>query len=126
MIIISVKFNIIFFFRNTCILCHQDETIKLSFKGPEYQLDTTTSGDLVKALLQCREKDRLMVMGVMVQPSTVLTKKRKEFNSSNQGVYLPADLHRGIHVSSCGHPMHVICWKQYHAQVLQKEQRRSN
>ncbi|KAA0186352.1 hypothetical protein HAZT_HAZT000774 [Hyalella azteca] len=71
------------------------------------------------------ESKNLLVVGVMVQPSTVLARRRREFNTLDQPLYLPADLHRGIHVSSCGHPMHVHCWKLYYIKVIQKEQRRN-
>jgi hypothetical protein len=71
------------------------------------------------------ESKNLLVVGVMVQPSTVLARRRRDFNTLDQPLYLPADLHRGIHVSSCGHPMHVHCWKLYYTKVIQKEQRRN-
>lgn len=97
--------------QQTCIVCHQDE--QLSFSNNS---EAGTDG---------KEGERLLVMGVMVQPSTVLTRRRTVFNPTTQPLYLPADLHRGIHVSSCGHPMHMDCWKLYYTKIVQREQRRT-
>uniref|UniRef100_A0A2P2HWE1 E3 ubiquitin-protein ligase n=1 Tax=Hirondellea gigas TaxID=1518452 RepID=A0A2P2HWE1_9CRUS len=107
----------------TCIVCHQDETVGMRSKCPDTAADDDS--DNVVMTDSGADTDRLLVVGVMVQSSTVLTRRRKEFKTGNQPLYLPADLHRGIHVSSCGHPMHVDCWKLYYTKMIQREQKRT-
>ena len=93
----------------------------------------------------CRENEDLtntsscMVMAAFAQKSTVLSKnrsrkipicsrKKKEEPppppQQPQQLTMPADLHCGTHVSTCGHVMHLECWTQFFDSVVSKERRR--
>ncbi|XP_071525838.1 LOW QUALITY PROTEIN: E3 ubiquitin-protein ligase UBR2 [Panulirus ornatus] len=89
----------------TCILCHQEDAVG--------QGDGTTG--------------RPMVLGGLIQRSTVLSRNRTchlEQPENHDPLLLPADLHWGVHTSSCGHAMHAQCWQKYFDDVVTKERRR--
>lgn len=89
----------------TCILCHQEDSVG-SGEGPT---------------------GRPMVLGALIQRSTVLSRNRAlrvEQPENHDPLILPADLHWGVHTSSCGHAMHAQCWQKYFEDVLTKERRR--
>lgn len=101
--ILNICFHLCF--RYTCILCHQEDIVGRG-DGP--------SG-------------RPMVLGGLIQRSTVLSRnraRRLEQPENHDPLILPADMHWGVHTSSCGHAMHAQCWQKYFDDVLTKERRR--
>ncbi|XP_042869971.1 E3 ubiquitin-protein ligase UBR2-like isoform X4 [Penaeus japonicus] len=90
---------------HTCILCHQEDQVG---RG-----DGSTG--------------RAMVLGALVQRSTVLSRnraRRLDQPDTHDPLILPADLYWGAHTSSCGHTMHAHCWQEYFDDVVKKERRR--
>ena len=68
-----------------------------------------------------------MVLGALIQRSTVLSRNRSRHldqPETHDALILPGDLHWGAHTSSCGHAMHAQCWQKYFDDVLAKERRR--
>lgn len=105
--------------QHTCILCREDEELSLS--------------------------GRTLVLSVLVQRSTVLSKDRsqlpppppssggededeskKESNPLDEEDPTCAfgDLRYGPHASTCGHVMHARCWQKFFESVVTKERRR--
>ena len=95
-----------YYYRYTCILCHQDDLVSAG--------EGSSNG-------------RSMVLGSLVQRSTVLSKNRNrtvEDPETLDTLVLPSDLHWGVHTSSCGHAMHAQCWQRYFKDVYARERRR--
>lgn len=90
---------------HTCILCHQEDQVG---RG-----EGSTG--------------RAMVLGALVQRSTVLSRnraRRLDQPDNHDPLLLPADLYWGAHTSSCGHTMHAHCWQEYFDDVVKKERRK--
>lgn len=72
---------------------------------------------------------RAMVLGALVQRSTVLSKNGLNIGhllspDTHDTLLLSLDLHWGAHISSCGHAMHAKCWQRYFDDVLCRERRK--
>lgn len=86
----------------TCILCQEEQTIKMDAPA--------------------------MVYGAFIQKSSVL---KNEFNSPIQkeiprdNYYLPTTLSPSPFTSICGHVMHSTCWEKYFLNISTKESRRT-
>ncbi|KAB7502596.1 E3 ubiquitin-protein ligase UBR2 [Armadillidium nasatum] len=94
----------------TCILCHQDDSALPS--------SSNETGNM-----------RAMVLGALVQRSTVLSKNGLSIGhllspDTHDTLLLSLDLHWGAHISSCGHAMHAKCWQRYFDDVLCRERRK--
>ena len=93
----------------TCILCQDDEELKI--------------------------ENRTLVTAAFIQKSTVLSNRRNTtmdgMNGRVQTVFesplplLSSDLQVGTHISSCGHVMHSSCWKTYFEDIQNSERNRS-
>ena len=93
----------------TCILCQDDEELKI--------------------------EGRTLVTAAFLQKSTVLSNRRNTtmdgMNGRVQTVFesplplLSSDLQVGTHTSSCGHVMHSSCWKTYFEDIQNSERNRS-
>ncbi|XP_067844936.1 E3 ubiquitin-protein ligase UBR2 isoform X4 [Heptranchias perlo] len=85
----------------TCILCQEEQEIKMNNKA--------------------------MVLASFVQRSTVLSKNRTRTIQDPENydpLFMQPDLACGTHIGSCGHIMHAHCWQSYFDAVQAKEQRR--
>ncbi|XP_072121138.1 E3 ubiquitin-protein ligase UBR2 isoform X2 [Mobula birostris] len=85
----------------TCILCQEEQEIKVNNKA--------------------------MVLASFVQRSTVLSKNRTRTIQDPENydpLIMQPDLTCGTHIGSCGHIMHAHCWQSYFDAVQAKEQRR--
>lgn len=81
----------------TCILCQEDQIVTAA--GPA------------------------MVLAAFVQQSTVLCQYRPNTDEPDP-LYLSAKLGASPHTSTCGHIMHLHCWREYYNNVIAKESRR--
>ncbi|KAG9509196.1 E3 ubiquitin-protein ligase UBR2, partial [Fragariocoptes setiger] len=88
----------------------------------------------------CREEQVValnnpcMVLVAYVQRSTVLSKNRQRpvpncthvgpVDSNFDPLLMPADLHFGPHVSTCGHVMHHACWDAHYKTTVRRERTR--
>eukprot|EP00095_Tigriopus_kingsejongensis_P008844 maker-scaffold15_size728074-snap-gene-2.18 protein:Tk08844 transcript:maker-scaffold15_size728074-snap-gene-2.18-mRNA-1 annotation:"ubiquitin-protein ligase e3 component n-recognin-" len=90
----------------TCILCQEDST-SLEIDG----------------------KTNAFVMAAYIQRSMVLS-QNPNWSDNERGKcrdsFLPADLDCGPLVTSCGHPMHSLCFQNYFDSLVQKEQQRQH
>ena len=93
----------------TCILCQDDEELKI--------------------------EGRTLVTAAFLQKSTVLSNRRNTTMDGMNGRVNPvfesplpllsSDLQVGTHTSSCGHVMHASCWKTYFEDIQNSERNRS-
>ncbi|XP_037086448.1 E3 ubiquitin-protein ligase UBR2-like [Pollicipes pollicipes] len=79
---------------------------------------------LCQATEQVSSTRPAMVMAAFVQLSTVLSRDRAS-QAPNPVLYVPSNLHRLPHTSSCGHAMHAACWQRHFENVCLRERRRA-
>jgi E3 ubiquitin-protein ligase UBR2 len=65
-----------------------------------------------------------MVYPAFIQRSSVLSRYQTTTDDTNQLSSIETAIHASPYVSSCGHEMHVNCWKEYFNNEMLKEQRR--
>lgn len=65
-----------------------------------------------------------IVYPAFIQRSSVLSRYQTTTEDTNQLSSIETTIHASPYVSSCGHEMHVSCWKEYFNNEILKEQRR--
>ncbi|CAF1066177.1 unnamed protein product, partial [Didymodactylos carnosus] len=95
-------------------------------------LDSSVQTKQTLTCIFCQENSELklnsdtIVISAYVQSSRVLSKNRSqkiENPDTFDPTFMSNDLYWGVHVSSCGHPIHASCWMKYHDSVLLQSQR---